>query len=335
MNKSNIKIGFIGAGSIGTLFGAYLASVSSIKNSIEVILFCREAHADAINNKGLRLTVDQNTKVITNIKAFESLEHYTASSIQELEKPFDYLFLTTKTYDIEGALVQYKKIIDSCKWFVILQNGIGNEDIIKEHYPFEKIIRAVTSNGALLKMPGEILHTGKGVTKLGFPFLHTVNLGNNVLDAIQCELNFLTELLNNSGLETIQVDDINRECWEKVFVNIGINAFGALTRLKNGQLLKIRSIKLLMAEAVKEAKKVAKLKHINLSNTDYVGIMYDVAKKTSENKNSMLQDVLKGKNTEIDFLNGKIVKYAQELGIDVPINEVLTSLIRGLELSLN
>ena len=73
----------------------------------------------------------------------------------------------------------------------------------------------------------------------------------------------------------------------------------------------------------------------NLSNADYLGIMYDVAEKTSENKNSMLQDVLKGKNTEIDYINGKIVKYAQELGIKVPINETLTYLIKGLEQSLN
>ncbi|TFG28470.1 MAG: 2-dehydropantoate 2-reductase, partial [Promethearchaeota archaeon] len=135
-------------------------------------------------------------------------------------------------------------------------------------------------------------------------------------------------------LETIIVEDIIKECWEKVFVNIGINAIGALTRLKNGQLLENENLKILMGEAVKEAIKVADCKKIDLSEKNYIAIMYDVAEKTSENKNSMLQDILKGKRTEIDFMNGKIMKYAQELGFKVPINEMLTYLIKGLEKSI-
>ena len=90
-----------------------------------------------------------------------------------------------------------------------------------------------------------------------------------------------------------------------------------------------------MGEAVKEAINVARMKKINLSEKDYIALTYEVAKKTSKNKNSMLQDILNGKTTEIDFLNGRIVKYANKLGIEVPINKVLTSLIKGLEDSLS
>ncbi|MFX1443241.1 MAG: ketopantoate reductase family protein [Promethearchaeota archaeon] len=335
MSKIRVKIGFIGAGSIGTLFGGYLASIKSEKYSIEVILFCREKHAEAINNNGLNLIVGQEIKDIKNIRAFESPDKFLGASLQESEAIFDYLFLTTKTYDSESALAQYKRIIDSCNWLVVLQNGIGNEDIVKEYCLPEKIIRAVTSTGALLEQPGKILHTGKGITKAGFPFIHKSNLVSKRLDDAQKGLNLLTDILNISGLETINVNDIIRESWEKVFVNIGINAFGALTRLKNGQLLQDERLKILMAEAVKEAIKIAGLKNVNLSKSDYIGIMYEVAEKTSENINSMLQDVLKGKKTEIEFINGRIVKYAQELGVNVPINETLTYLIKGLEQSLN
>ena len=90
----------------------------------------------------------------------------------------------------------------------------------------------------------------------------------------------------------------------------------------------------LMSEAVNEALLVAKKKGINLSDKDFVSLTFDIAKKTAENKNSMLQDILKGKKTEIDFLNGIIVEYAKELKISVPINELLTSLIKGIEISL-
>lgn len=335
MSKKKFRIGFIGAGSIGTLFGGYLASIKSEKYSVEVILFCREKHAEAINNNGLILNMDQEIKEIRNIRAFESPDKFMGALFQESESSFDFLFLTTKTYDIERALTQYKKLIDSCKWFVVLQNGVGNEDVVKQYCLPEKIIRVVTSNGVILEQPGRILHTGKGTTKIGFPFTRKINLGNKSSEVARRDLNYLTELLNISGLKTICVGDIIKESWEKVFVNIGINAFGALTRLKNGQLLQNESLKLLMGEAVKEAIRVAELKKVNLPNADYLGIMYDVAEKTSENKNSMLQDVLKGKSTEIDYINGKIVKYAQELGIQVPINETLTYLIKGLEQSLN
>jgi 2-dehydropantoate 2-reductase len=195
----------------------------------------------------------------------------------------------------------------------------------------QKIIRAVTSNGGLIEKPGRIIHTGKGITKIGLPFTNKLDLDNLSLEDDFKDLKALTEILNKSGLETEYVEDIIKESWEKVFVNIGINAFGALTRLKNGQLLQNENLKLLMGEAVKEAIKIAELKKVNLSKKDYLEVMYGVAEKTSENKNSMLQDVLKGKNTEIDYINGRIVKYAQELGIRVPINETLTYLIKGLE----
>ncbi|MBD3341056.1 MAG: hypothetical protein GF353_18250 [Candidatus Lokiarchaeota archaeon] len=146
-------------------------------------------------------------------------------------------------------------------------------------------------------------------------------------------LRVLAGLLTESGLETRIVKDIIRETWEKIFVNVGINAFGALTRLKNGELLSKKGIKRLMGVAVREAIEVAKLKNLNLSEINFVKLTYDVARKTSDNVNSMLQDVLKKKRTEIDFINGKIVEEAKKLGINTPINDLLTQLIKGLEIS--
>ena len=144
----------------------------------------------------------------------------------------------------------------------------------------------------------------------------------------------LRELLTLSGLATEIVEDIIKESWEKVFINIGINAIGTLTRLRNGQLLEHESIKNLMRETVEEALKIAKFKEISFPEKDYVDLTYDVAEKTYNNKNSMLQDILKGKKTEIDFINGRIVEYAKMLGERVPLNEMLTSLIKGLEVAV-
>jgi 2-dehydropantoate 2-reductase len=331
MKNIKLKIGFIGAGSIGSLFGGYLATMKSDNYILDINLFCRRENAEAINKNGLIIDIIDEIKEIKNIRAYVSADNFIKIS----KSSFDFLFLTTKCYDIVGALTQYKELINECKWFVVLQNGIGNEDIIKHYCPPEKIIRAVTSNGVTFKFPGRIIHSGKGITKIGFPFIRNLDLENMKLNYAYRYLNYLSEILNLSGLQTIIVEDIVKECWEKVFVNIGINAFGALTRLKNGQLLRNEGLKVLMGEAVKEAIKVAEFKNVNLSKKNYIAIMYDVAEKTSENKNSMLQDILKGGNTEIDYMNGKIVKYAQKLGLKVPINETLTYLVKGLEFSRN
>jgi 2-dehydropantoate 2-reductase len=333
MKKSIIRIGFIGAGSIGSLFGGYLASIKSDIYSTEVILFCRKNHAEAINENGLVMYNGEAILEIKNIKAFENLDEFKEFFLKESKYTFDFIFLSTKTYDIETALSQYNKLVDKCKRLVILQNGIGNEEIVSKYCHENKIIRIVTSNGALLEKPGHVIHTGKGFTKIGFPFYNALNVQDDEDEIAKLELRLLYDLLNYAGLDAIMVDDIIKECWEKIFVNIGINAFGALTRLKNGNLLENEGLKYLMGEAVKEAVEVAKMKNINLPKKDFIALTYDVAEKTSENKNSMLQDVLKGKKTEVDFINGRILKYAKELDINTPINKLLTYLVKGLEQS--
>ncbi len=335
MSNKVIKIGFIGAGSIGSLFGGYLASIKSDIYSIEVILICREHHADAINENGLKLHKIDSILELRNIKAFKNGDKIEDYIKKESIEAFDFIFLSVKTYDIETAMLQYKNLINKSKWLVILQNGIGNEDITRKYCSDHKLIRIVTSHGALLEKPGYVIHTGRGYTKIGFPFLNTIKQDEKEFKKAKTDLRVLTDLLTLAGLKTTIVDDIIQESWEKIFVNVGINPFGALTRLTNGKLLENEGIKLLMSEAVKEAIEVAKKKNIKLSDKNFVELTYDVAKKTSNNKNSMLQDILKGKKTEIDFMNGRILKYAKNLNLKTPINELLTSLVKGLEQSLN
>ena len=334
MNKTNIRIGFIGAGSIGSLFGGYIANIKSDIYDLNVIFFCKKVQTNAIKRKGLIIHKNKAIKEIKNIEAYENEKDFEEKLIKDPNLKFNFIFLTTKAYDNEDALFQYKNIINSSKWLVILQNGIGNEDIASDYCSKFKIIRAITTNGALLKEPGQLYHTGKGITKIGFPFLNNLNLETDKLEEASKDLVLLKDLLNSANLETIIVQDIIKVSWEKVFVNVGINAIGTLTRLRNGQLLEFDGLKYFMGKAINEAIRVAELKKIKFSKKDYITLAFNVAKSTAENKNSMLQDIIKGKATEIDFINGRILKYAKELRIDVPINEILTDLIKGLEYSV-
>jgi 2-dehydropantoate 2-reductase len=333
LNKKKIRIGIIGAGSIGSLFGGYLAHIKSDLYETEVLFFCFEEHAKTIRKSGLRIYKNQDVQVIHGIEAYKDEKVVKERINTEEGFRFDYIFLTTKTYDIERAIVQYKKLIDASNWLVILQNGIGNEDIISEFVLKSKLIRIVTSNGAFLESPGNLRHTGDGFTKIGFPYREFISNNPSELKEANLDLKKLEELLKLAGLENHVVSDINKESWEKVFINVGINAFGALTNLRNGQLLESEGLKKLMSEAVKEAVNVAQLKKIQLSDKDFTAEAYSVARKTSNNKNSMLQDILNGMPTEIDFINGRVLKYAKDLGVSVPVNELLTHLIKGLESS--
>lgn len=336
MIKKNFKIGFIGAGSIGSLFGGYLAGLNSNKYSIEVIFFCRQAHARAINQNGLKIQKVQSFKEVQGIKAYADESEYYSQLRNDTSIEFDFLFLTTKTYDIKNAMHQYKKLIERSRWLIILQNGIGNEEIVIENCSKSKseIMRIVTTNGAVLSEPGKVVHTGDGITKIGFPFLEEINSKPEEAEKAKIDLMIMGDLLNSSNLETLIIEDIVKDCWEKAFINIGINAVGALSRAPNGKLLEFDNLKFIMNEAIKEALIIAELKNLKLNDKDYFHLALEVAKKTAENNNSMLQDILNRKATEIDFINGRILKIAEKFGIDVPINRILTYLIKGLEKTL-
>ena len=317
------------------MFGGYLASINTKEKPLEIIFFCRKDHRDAINRKGLELRTSNRDLLLTNIKAYENAEEFAEASGTESVYNFDYLFLTTKAYDIERAMIQYKKLIEASSLLIILQNGVGNEEIVAKNCDENKIIRIITSHGAIMENFGIIRHTGIGFTKIGFAYLKPQSFNGDIYNKAFKKLLLITELLEAGGLKTEIVDNVIKCSWEKAFVNIGINAIGALTRLNNGELLKNGNLKQYMDIAVMEALEVAKSKKIPLSDRDFFKLMYSVAEKTYHNKNSMLQDILKGKPTEIDFLNGKIVEFANEQGLKVPINELLTNLVKGLERSFN
>lgn len=325
MKERKIIIGILGAGSIGSLFGGYLANYHSNDLQIEVIFFGRNPHIGIINKEGLRIYENNTSELkINTIKAYTDYEEYKNSKSSESIK-FDYVFLATKTYSTKVVLEQYISIIKSCKWFIILQNGIGNEELILKYVESRKIIRIITSHGAILKEPGKLYHTGTGFIFIGYVFQEDVE---------RTGINLIKVILDKVGLKCEISSNILKHTWEKALVNIGINAVAALTRLKNGDLIKDKNLKLLMRLAVEEGLEVAKQKGILNDGTNYVKLMFSVAENTGENKNSMLQDILKGKPTEIDFINGKIVEYSKRLNIKTPVNNLLTILVKGLEKSL-
>jgi 2-dehydropantoate 2-reductase len=190
--KKKIKIGIIGAGSIGSLFGGYLAFYKDSGFEQEVTFFCRKSHCNVINESGLTIENKSGTMKIIGITAYENAISFLEQIKGNQNIFFDFIIISTKTTDLEKALNEYNKIVNMSRFVVILQNGIGNEEIVARYCDKNKIVRIITSHGALLKEPGKILHTGEGFVKIGFPFDQ-----NN-----QSELRFFSSYLTLSGLKS-------------------------------------------------------------------------------------------------------------------------------------
>jgi 2-dehydropantoate 2-reductase len=182
------------------------------------------------------------------------------------------------------------------------------------------VIAGVTNHGSTLLGIGHVRHAGKGETIIG-------KADGRVLGAIRDVAGVLTK----AGFETKVSRDIDSVVWSKLIVNAGINALTAITRLKNGALIEREECRQLMRSAVQEAVKVVKRKRIKLMYDDPIQKVESVCRATSANISSMLQDILNKNRTEIDFINGAIVRQAKALNIPTPVNEVLMNLVKTIE----
>ena len=282
-----------GAGAIGGLFGAYLAKAH------DVTLICREKHAQAINQNGLKITGLSDIHV--HPKAVFSLDN--------LQQP-DVLFLTVKAYDTQQAISDAKPLIGSETKVVSLQNGLGNLETIASALPNTQIIGGVTSHGAILQEPGIIQHTGQSYTTV--------------------DNEAIAKLLTESGIETNISKNILVDIWYKAIVNAVINPIGTLMKDRNGLLIRDVRFQALAKEIISEGVSVAEAKGITLCPEYAWKKLIQVVTETSENICSMRIDIERGKKTEINQMNGTIARYGLEAGIPTPANSLITALILAL-----
>ncbi|MCM8770391.1 MAG: 2-dehydropantoate 2-reductase [Candidatus Omnitrophica bacterium] len=303
-----MKIVVVGPGAMGCLLGAYLT-----KSKEEVWLLDKDKErADKIRQQGI---------VIEGISGEWQAKIGVTVDASEI-KNADLIIICVKSYDTKEAVRSIKPLLGEETTVLTLQNGIGNVEIISEVTGQDKVVAGTTSQGATLLGPGHIRHAGKGETVIG------------KLDGkITSQMRAIRELFNQVGLETKISRDIKGLLWSKLIINVGINALSAITRLNNGRLIELETTRGILREAVNEAVKVAKKKRIKLIYDDPLAKVEAVCEATSQNVSSMLQDVLRKKRTEVDFINGVIVRQAQGLGMSAVVNSVLLNLVKTIESS--
>lgn len=300
-----MKIAVIGAGAMGSLFGGLLA-----ESGAEVWLFdIRTEQIAAINQNGLNIEKDGHFRHV----------HIKATTDPDLIEKADLAIVFVKSPQTRPAADIAGKLVGSEGLVLTLQNGMGNADIIAETVARDRIVAGTTSHGATLLAPGRIRHAGTGATIIG------MWAGKNLGHADR-----VARVMTRAGIETEVVQNVQSVIWNKLLINVGINAVTALTAIKNGQILDLEITRNLSRAAVEEAMSVARAQGIQVDE-DAVEHVFQVAKATGANRSSMGQDVDNKRLTEIDAINGAVVRIAEKLGLKVPVNLTLTALVETLQ----
>jgi len=305
-----MKIVIVGPGAMGCLFAHYL---SKTKEELWIL--------DKSKDRAARIS--QTGIIVKGISGDWQIKVRVTTDINEIGKA-DLIIICVKSYDTKEAMMKARGLVDDNTSVLTLQNGIGNIEILSEIVGPDKVIAGVTSEGATLLDIGSIRHAGRGETVIG-----------RMDGKIPVQMRQIRELFNKVGLETKISRDIKSLLWSKLIINVGINALTATTRLHNGKLIEFEGTRKILRDAVTEASKIAKRKRIKLIYDDPLAKVEAVCEATATNVSSMLQDVLRKKRTEIDFINGVIVRLGQELGIPVPVNSLLVDLVKTIEASYN
>jgi 2-dehydropantoate 2-reductase len=296
-----MRILVFGAGALGSLVGAHLSKHH------EVHLVARPGHAQAIKESGLRIG-----GLINDVFSLE-----THIDLDDTPEP-EMIFVTVKAYDTKAALDALAEMAGNARTVISLQNGLTNLKLFRSALP-DKAVMGVTSMGATLRGPGDVLYAGKGDTVFG-------HLAGNQEAATE-----VANLFNEAGLIARTEVDIETELWMKGIINASINPLTAILGCQNGELLKDADVLEISNLACREAVAVVEGIGVRLPPGDQFVRVKDVMLATAQNRSSMLQDLENGKRTEIDEINGEIVQRAGPLNIPVPVNRALWRLVRGLE----
>lgn len=306
-----LRIAIWGGGSLGLLWTARLAPLFP-----ETVLLVRTGEQrDWIREKGICLTD------LTGAKKKISVSVRWIGEIGD--ESFDCLFIMVKQRDLRKVAESLSAFSRFPSLVVLWQNGMGQDEFFSPILPPEVLCGAVTTEGALREGPGEVRHTGKGATWIG-PFSP---------GTVQPEIAVkLLGKLKDAGFRIEWENPIVRKIWEKVMINCAINPLTALLRIPNGGLLLSNDALLLMKSIVGEAVSVARAEGVELDAEHMLERALEVCRRTAANRSSMLQDVEKGQRTEIDWINGEVVRRGLRAGIDTPVNDTLVRLIHLLEL---
>lgn len=304
----SLKICVLGAGALGCAIGGVLA-----EGGCEVTLVTRNAaHVDAMNRDGLRLVEDGVER---------SVKVRAATSCAALE-PVDLVIVLVKSFDTRRAIEAAGPVVGPDTVVMSLQNGLGHEDELIAVVGHQRVMAGKTYVGGVLLAPGRV--------RIGVQDKET--LIGELDGTMSFRAQAVAKAFEKAGLRCIVSNNILGTMWDKLLVNVATGALAGITGLSYGDLYAVPEIEQAALAAVAEAIAVAQAKGVHLSMTDARQPWLKAsAGLPPQFKTSMLQSLEKGSITEVDFINGAVVRQGERLGVPTPVNRTLVACIKGIE----
>ena len=294
-NEATIRIAVLGAGAVGCYYGGMLARAGH-----KVTLIGRPVHVEAFRKAGLHF---EGLKFDEQVPVEASAE---ASAVRGARL----VLFCVKSTDTEQAAAQIAPFLDAGSIVVNLQNGVDNSERIQAKVS-QPVVPAVVYVATEMKGPGHLKHHGRGDLVIG---------PNEQVKA----------WFESAGVPTVISDNIAGELWAKLVVNCAYNALSAITQLPYGKMIEGPGIRDTMRDVVEETLAVAKASGVAMA-PDILARTYKIAEAMPTQFSSTAQDLARGKPTEIDHLNGYVVRRGEALRIPTPANRALHALVKLME----
>ncbi len=307
-----MRIGIVGAGSIGSLFAGCLASTSC-----DLLLYGRGLHAAHLTVDGLEISGAKEQEISSQRWEVLLEEQGLPESAQS---SCDVVLLTGKASAFERDVEVAKHLLRREGLVCTLANGLGHEERLVLEFGAHRVLAATTTHGAYRPTPGNVHWAGVGEVHLG-PFMH-----HHTEQSVET----LLILLFDAGLQPRWEQNGRALLWNKMLLNIAINPIAGLLGKENGALLEPTLFESAVGVLL-EGAMVARAEGVQLEDDDFlIDRLRHVLETTSSNYCSMLQDIRAGRETEINSLNVEICRRGEMLGIPTPLNQTLSSIIRHL-----
>jgi len=307
-----VKIAILGAGALGCAIGSTLTQGGNEVWLVDAFA----AHVEAMRRDGLLVDSAEGSR---RIKVRATTD---ATDVG----PVDVVIVLVKSFHTDAAMRGALALVGSQTVVLSLQNGLGHEDVLADIVGRERVLAGKTYVGGVLRAPG---HIQAGVAgKLTF----IGELDGQITDRVTA----IAEAFNASGLATTVSSNIMGTMWDKLLINVATGALTGITHLTYGPLYAEPLLKAASLSAVAEAIKVARAAGVQLSITEpeeawnMAGEGLGPAFKTS-----MLQSLEKGSVTEIDYINGSVVRWGERVGVPTPVNATLVACIKGIERAMS
>jgi 2-dehydropantoate 2-reductase len=300
------RVAVLGAGAVGCYYGGLLA-----RAGVPVTLIGRATHVDAIRRDGL---------VIEWANRRETIRLAAATGVDAV-RDADLVLVCVKSPDTGDAGRSLRPHLRPDAVVASLQNGVDNADRLRAELA-QPVLAAVVYVGAYINGPGIVRHTGRGDLVLGAARADRERPG------IAGQLAAVAAIFERAGIRCPVSGDIDAALWTKLVINCAFNAVSALGRARYGRMAREPGIRALMEGTVRESVAVARASGVALDERKLFDAVWGVADALAQQYSSTAQDILRGKRTEIDALNGLVAARGAALGVDVPINRTLHALVR-------